>query len=196
MKLKFTLILLLFLGGTHWWSCTKHNVAYLSTLEPILHGINRDSSIYQSSYLLDSHAIIPYSDLMITLHGKATIAKTSSFNLINEAYARNRMPSYKLENKFVDISFITINDYNSDYAAGDDLIEMLTFHLGIGNEIISKEKILEHFNHTNSYLPFNFDLAIYLKEPPSDTTDFVLKVILKDDVGTYFHGTSIPLIVY
>jgi len=143
--------------------------------------------------ILDSNESIAYQKLMIMVDLQYIIAANSN-PFINVSYAfQYPETSPIIENNYTNIRFLLMKDYNEKYKLGAEIFDLLDF-----GTVTTREALIQELNSKKS---INIDdpitgLSMRLKEPPSDTVELAIQVILEDDNGNYFHNINRPIKVF
>src|SRR5690606_31614936 len=126
MKNKSIFLIILILNISPFYACNEFNITYLKNIEPILYIHDKDSTGVLNNILLDSGAIADHKNVRILFQG--ALLQSSNKNKLNNKYGYGReIPQYDIENKFVDIAFVTLYDYKNDYPSGSDITSLLYF---------------------------------------------------------------------
>lgn len=194
MKIKFTCCILLFFCLIQLLGCGGKRYGYLGSINVDLYENWVDSNRNNHfQMILDSNESIAYQKLMIMVDLQYIIAANSN-HLINNSYAfqKERIPAI-IENNYTNIRFLLMADYNEKYKLGAEIFDLLDF-----GTVTTREDLIQILNSKEEIeIGATIDaLSMRLKEPPSDTVELAIQVILEDDNGNYFHNINRPIKVF
>lgn len=195
MKIKFTFLFLTLFCLLQLFSCSGKQYAFLDSVSLVLTHKYVDSNGNDSFANVQSDSLLSFQKLQINIWENYVIAQSTlpNLDLQNAAFAFSKeYPTIYVQDKVTEVSFILLYDYNANFRAGDEAFDLLSL-----DGIHSKQQLIDYFNNKilDGYFPTRA-ITAKLKESPSDTVDFAVRIIIENQEGEKFHSKSEDIKLY